>query len=81
MQRIALLGCTGSIGSTTLRVLARHRDQFEVVALVAGSQEDALAAQVAEWRPAYAGLVRGAGSNGSHIVRGRQDGGNGATEH
>ena len=36
MKRIVLLGATGSIGASTLRVVAAHPDRFEVVGLAAG---------------------------------------------
>jgi len=61
-QGVAILGSTGSIGTTALRVLARHRDRFHVSALTAHRSGDLLAAQVAEWRPSYAGLVEPNGS-------------------
>ena len=60
-QGVAILGSTGSIGVSALRVLERHRDQFELVALVAGSNREALCAQVAAWRPRYAALAGGNG--------------------
>ncbi len=60
---VAILGSTGSIGATTLRVLERHRDAFQVVALVAGTNQDALLAQMAAWQPAYAALAQGNGSS------------------
>ncbi|MBU6366832.1 MAG: 1-deoxy-D-xylulose-5-phosphate reductoisomerase [Gemmatimonadetes bacterium] len=56
---VALLGSTGSIGTSALRVLARQRDRFRPVALTAHGRHELLAAQVAEWAPAYAGLVQG----------------------
>jgi 1-deoxy-D-xylulose-5-phosphate reductoisomerase len=56
-QGVALLGSTGSIGRSTLEVLRRHPEQFRLVALTAGRNGDELAAQVAEWRPTYAGLA------------------------
>ena len=56
---VAILGSTGSIGQSTLSVLRRQRDHFRVVALAAGGNAEALDAQVAEWRPAYAGLATG----------------------
>jgi len=59
MQGVALLGSTGSIGASTLAVLRRHPDRFRLVALTAGRNAAALAAQVAEWRPAYAALAQG----------------------
>ena len=42
---VALLGSTGSIGESTLRVLKRHPDAFRLVALVTGSNVSGLAAQ------------------------------------
>ena len=65
MRGVAVLGSTGSIGRSTLDVLRRQRDHFRLVALAAGQNEAMLAAQIAEWRPAYAGL---AGGNGSATV-------------
>ncbi|HEX7023760.1 MAG TPA: 1-deoxy-D-xylulose-5-phosphate reductoisomerase [Gemmatimonadales bacterium] len=61
MRGVAVLGSTGSIGASTLNVLRRHRDRFRLVALTAGSNASLLAAQIAEWEPAFAGLVSGAG--------------------
>jgi 1-deoxy-D-xylulose-5-phosphate reductoisomerase len=60
-QGVAILGSTGSIGESALRVLGRHRDEFNLVALVGGSNREALAQQVAEWRPRFASLARGNG--------------------
>jgi 1-deoxy-D-xylulose-5-phosphate reductoisomerase len=37
LQRIAILGSTGSIGSQTLDVISRFPDKFSVEALVAGN--------------------------------------------
>jgi 1-deoxy-D-xylulose-5-phosphate reductoisomerase len=56
---VAVLGSTGSIGRSTLQVLARQRDRFKVVALTAHSNADLLAEQQNEWRPAFVGLVNG----------------------
>jgi 1-deoxy-D-xylulose-5-phosphate reductoisomerase len=65
---VAILGSTGSIGRSTLDVLRRQRDHFRVVALTAGRNEGDLEAQVAEWRPAFAGLA--AGNGGSRLPTG-----------
>lgn len=54
---VAILGSTGSIGRSALAVLARQRDHFRVVALTGGRNAESFAAQVAEWRPAFAGLA------------------------
>jgi 1-deoxy-D-xylulose-5-phosphate reductoisomerase len=61
MQGVAVLGSTGSIGTSTLNVLRRHRDRFRLVAITAGSNASLLAEQIAEWEPPFAGLVSGAG--------------------
>lgn len=59
---VAVLGSTGSIGRSTLQVLARQRDRFRVVALTAYSNRDLLDAQIREWAPAFARCVNGNGS-------------------
>ena len=61
MQGVAILGSTGSIGTSTLNVLRRHRERFRLVAITAGSNAALLEEQIAEWAPPYSGLVRGAG--------------------
>ena len=53
-QSITVLGSTGSIGTSTLDVVARHPDRFEVFALSAATQVDLLLAQCAQFRPRYA---------------------------
>lgn len=53
-QRIAILGSTGSIGTSTLDVVARHPDRFEVAGLSAFRRVDELAAQCRLFRPAVA---------------------------
>ncbi|OLC96555.1 MAG: 1-deoxy-D-xylulose-5-phosphate reductoisomerase [Gemmatimonadetes bacterium 13_1_40CM_2_70_7] len=60
---VAVLGSTGSIGCSTLQVLARQRQRFRVVALTGHSNKELLARQAAEWQPSYVGLVNG-GSGG-----------------
>jgi 1-deoxy-D-xylulose-5-phosphate reductoisomerase len=52
--RVCILGSTGSVGTSTLDVIARHPQQFEVFALSAHSRVDALLAQCVHWRPRYA---------------------------
>ena len=55
---VAILGSTGSIGTSALRVLARQRSRFTPIALTANGNRSALAEQVAMWSPAYVGLVQ-----------------------
>jgi 1-deoxy-D-xylulose-5-phosphate reductoisomerase len=54
MQRITILGATGSIGASTLDVLARHPDKYRVHALTAHGRVEELAAQCRQFRPARA---------------------------
>lgn len=54
---VAILGSTGSIGTTALRVLARHADRFRVAALTAFSNGVLLAEQASALQPSLVGLV------------------------
>jgi 1-deoxy-D-xylulose-5-phosphate reductoisomerase len=54
---VAILGSTGSVGTTALRVLGRHRDRFRVAALTAHSNAALLREQVDQFHPAYVGIV------------------------
>ena len=56
-RRVAILGSTGSIGTTALRVLARHRDRFSIVALTAFSNAALLREQARDTSPAFVGIV------------------------
>lgn len=57
MQRVTVLGSTGSIGRNTLDVIRRNRDSFCVFALVAGRNVEELAAQIREFQPQVAVLA------------------------
>ena len=54
---VAILGSTGSVGTTALRVLERQRDGFRVRALTAFSNAALLREQAAAHGPAFVGLV------------------------
>lgn len=60
-RRVAILGCSGSVGSQALEILAAHPDRFEVVLLAAHTSAAALAQAAAEVRPEVACLT-GAGA-------------------
>jgi 1-deoxy-D-xylulose-5-phosphate reductoisomerase len=51
MKRIAILGSTGSIGSSTLSVVEAHPERFTVAALAAGNNVELAAEQARRWRP------------------------------
>lgn len=52
-KRVAILGSTGSIGVNALKVIERHSDQFEVVALTAFNNVDLLIRQIEQFRPRH----------------------------
>jgi 1-deoxy-D-xylulose-5-phosphate reductoisomerase len=52
-KRLTILGSTGSIGTNTLDVVARHADKFEVVALTGAQQVDLMWAQCLQFKPRY----------------------------
>ena len=54
MQKVTILGATGSIGVSTLDVLARHPESFEVFALTGHSRIAELAVQCRTVNPRYA---------------------------
>ena len=54
MQRVAILGATGSIGASALDVIARHPDRMRASVLTAGTRVDALLALCRVHRPAHA---------------------------
>ena len=56
-QRITILGSTGSVGVSTLDVIARHPERFEVFALSAALQVDLMLAQCRHFKPRYAVMV------------------------
>jgi 1-deoxy-D-xylulose-5-phosphate reductoisomerase len=51
MKRIAILGSTGSIGRSTLSVVAAHPERFQVVSMAAGRNVEAAFEQVRRWQP------------------------------
>jgi 1-deoxy-D-xylulose-5-phosphate reductoisomerase len=57
MQAITLLGSTGSIGVSTLNVLAQHPDKYQVYALTANSSIDTLFAQCVQFEPKIAVML------------------------
>jgi 1-deoxy-D-xylulose-5-phosphate reductoisomerase len=56
-QRVSILGATGSIGRSTLDVLARHPERFEVLALSANSNVEQLAVLAHRHGARYAAIA------------------------
>ncbi|WP_456415902.1 1-deoxy-D-xylulose-5-phosphate reductoisomerase [Thiolapillus sp.] len=57
MIGVSILGSTGSIGKSTLDVLARHRDRYRVVALSANTDVQGMLQQCLEFRPLLAAMA------------------------
>ncbi len=54
MKGITVLGATGSIGASTLDVIQRHRDSYQVIALTANRDVDGMRRQCEQFKPRYA---------------------------
>lgn len=78
MKRLSILGSTGSIGVSTLDIVARFPERFEVVGLAAGGNIDLLMQQIERFRPKYVSVseedaalsLKGMGCEVSHGVEG-----------
>lgn len=66
MQHITILGATGSIGTSTLDVIARHPDRYQVHALTAARQDDAMLALCRRFRPRVAVMADAAAAERLH---------------
>ena len=56
-KRIVLLGATGSIGDSTLQVLRKYRDHFEIIGIAANASVEKLAEIAKEFEVNYASLT------------------------
>ena len=63
MKAITILGATGSIGLSTLDVIARHPSRFKVFALTANHSVDKLFHQCLQFQPRYAVMADEASAN------------------
>jgi 1-deoxy-D-xylulose-5-phosphate reductoisomerase len=57
MIGVVVLGSTGSVGESTLDVIARHPQRFRLVGIAANNNAGKLARQIRTWRPQYAALA------------------------
>src|SRR5208282_4746436 len=58
MKHIAILGSTGSIGCSTLSVVESYPDRFQVSALAAGNDAEAVFEQALRWKPRVVSLAK-----------------------
>ncbi len=72
MKRIAILGSTGSIGCSSLRVIEAHPESYQAAALAAGKNMDLLAEQVRKFRPLEVAVL---GDQEAESLKKRIDGG------
>jgi 1-deoxy-D-xylulose-5-phosphate reductoisomerase len=66
MKRIAILGSTGSIGRSTLRVAESYPDRFEIVTLAAGRNLEAAFEQACRWHPRVISMAAEADADALH---------------
>jgi len=57
MKRIAILGSTGSIGRSTLSVIEKHPERFQLVTMAAGANTTAALEQARRWKPKVLSLA------------------------
>jgi 1-deoxy-D-xylulose-5-phosphate reductoisomerase len=57
MKKISILGSTGSIGVSTLEIVASHPDRFQVAALSAGSNLELLVEQIERFSPRLVAVI------------------------
>lgn len=57
MKKLTILGSTGSIGVSTLDIVAAHPDKFQVVALTGGTNLELLRRQIEQFSPQVASVI------------------------
>jgi len=84
LKRLAILGCTGSIGQSTLSIVEQFPDRYQVATLAAGRNLDEAFAQTVRWRPKLVSLateelagelterLKAAGVTGTEVVYGTE---------
>ena len=79
MKQVTLLGATGSIGQSTLDIIARHPDRYSVYALAANTSDQAMIDLCRRFRPRYAvmrdqasaqSLAAGIGNGDTRVLSG-----------
>lgn len=84
LKNIAILGSTGSIGTSTLSIIGRYPERFRVASLAAGRNVELAFQQCARWRPLVASMatpelaaqlavrLRSSGITGIEVVSGTE---------
>jgi 1-deoxy-D-xylulose-5-phosphate reductoisomerase len=84
LKQIAILGSTGSIGTSTLSIVGSYPERYRVASLVAGRNVELAFEQCARWRPMLASMatpelaqqlaarLRSSGISGIEIVSGTE---------
>lgn len=66
IQQVTILGATGTIGAQTLDVISQHPEKFNVFALTANSNVDALFEQSRQFKPKYAVVLNESAADHLH---------------
>ena len=67
MKRIAILGSTGSIGRSTLRVAESYPERFQIATLAAGNNLEAAFEQAQRWRPLVISVAKQSDAEALHV--------------
>ena len=51
MKKISILGSTGSVGTQCLEIISEFKNQFEIISLTAGKNEELLGDQIKKFKP------------------------------
>src|SRR5579872_5715032 len=62
MKHIAILGSTGSIGHSTLRIAEAYPDKFQIATLAVGNNLEVAYQQCLRWRPRMISMATAAGA-------------------
>jgi 1-deoxy-D-xylulose-5-phosphate reductoisomerase len=70
IRHLTILGSTGSIGVSTLDVVTRHPDRFQIIALTANHSIEKMLEQCRLFRPRYAVMLdKGSGEKLQMVIR------------
>ena len=58
LKKLSILGSTGSIGTSTLDIVRRHPEQFQIVAMACGKNIDLLKEQIREFKPSLVSVAQ-----------------------
>ena len=71
-MKIAILGSTGSIGNSTLEVIEKYPEKYQVVGLSAGDNAELLQEQISKFKPGTVSLSDDSGQDILNVCSGTE---------